>query len=315
MSIGSNMEPPPTASQTSAAETATFNFIKWQPLYATQKPYEILLPLPPASESESTTTGARTPKVPRSNLIFEPHSVPVQDVRPLRDAFKLDIHGFEFVRHSTSVGGGSEFKQRSTIEGVYLPEMEKFLADYLRHDDDDDDSDEGVTGKEVKTVCFDYRIRESIPPSEFALRTVNLEDGFDPLLPATHPHVDQSTKGAIQRVKRHMGDDSHKLLSEKGRVRIINIWRPLHKVRSWPLALCDARTVNQRDLLTCDIVRRRYVGETLFAQYSEHQKWYYLSDMDQNDVVLIKVYDSDSEVEAKRKLHLHTHLSSSSCTA
>ena len=26
-------------------------------------------------------------------------------------------------------------------------------------------------------------------PDEFAKRTVNLEDGFDPLLPATHPHV------------------------------------------------------------------------------------------------------------------------------
>ncbi len=24
---------------------------------------------------------------------------------------------------------------------------------------------------------------------EFSQRTVNLEDGFDPLLPATHPHI------------------------------------------------------------------------------------------------------------------------------
>lgn len=54
--------------------------------------------------------------------------------------------------------------------------------------------------------------------------------------------------------------------------------------------------------MTCDIVRRRYVGETLFAKHTHEQKWYYLSDMDEEDVVLIKVYDSNPEVEAKRKL-------------
>ncbi|CAK7244929.1 MAG: hypothetical protein STHCBS139747_006492 [Sporothrix thermara] len=56
-------------------------------------------------------------------------------------------------------------------------------------------------------------------PDEFSKKTINLEDGFDPLLPATHPHVDQSTTGAIRRVQRHLGDEAHELL--KGRVRII----------------------------------------------------------------------------------------------
>ena len=48
---------------------------------------------------------------------------------------------------------------------------------------------------------------------------MNLEDGFDPLLPATHPHIDQSVQGAVLRVKRHMGDEAGELL--KGRVRVI----------------------------------------------------------------------------------------------
>ncbi len=80
-----------------------------------------------------------------------------------------------------------------------------------------------------------------------------------------------------------------------------SIWRPLAKVRSWPLALCDARTVDPSDLVTCDIVRRRYVGETYFGKYNQAQQWFYLSDMDVNELVLVKVYDSDPDVSAKRK--------------
>ena len=79
------------------------------------------------------------------------------------------------------------------------------------------------------------------------------------------------------------------------------MWRPLGKVKSWPLALCDARTLKADDLVTCDIVRRRYVGETYFGKYNPDQRWHYLSDMDFDDVILLKVYDSDSDVAAKRE--------------
>ncbi|KAK4224665.1 hypothetical protein QBC38DRAFT_484888 [Podospora fimiseda] len=258
--------------------TATFQFIKWQETYKTQKPYEILLPLPAGSED----------KVPRSNLVFESHRVPVYDVCNDVGSFTLDTHGFEFVKHTASV---KNFKEPENISGKngYVKEMEEWIKSHLKLRSD------------AKVLCFDFRIRESINPDEFSKRTVNLEDGFDPLLPATHPHVDQSMKGAILRVKRHMGDEADELL--RGRVRVINIWRPLDKVRSWPLALCDARTVRDEDLVTCDIVRRRYVGETLFSKHAPEQMWYYLSNMDKNDVALIKVYDSDSKVEAKRCVH------------
>ncbi len=83
--------------------------------------------------------------------------------------------------------------------------------------------------------------------------------------------------------------------------RFLSVWRPLSKVQSWPLALCDARTVDPNDLVTCDIVRRRYVGETYFGKYNPDQQWYYLSDMTPDDIVLVKVYDSDPDVPAKRK--------------
>ncbi|KAK3341828.1 hypothetical protein B0T25DRAFT_354280 [Lasiosphaeria hispida] len=263
------------------AVDASFEFIQWQPSYEKHKPYEVFLPLASFNENNS--------KIPRSNLVFEPRSVRVHNVRGQHDVFRLDTHGFQFVCHATTV---LDLKDRKAVAEQYVPEMETFLRRHLSA---------SKAGEGVTTFCFDLRLRESIDAEEFSKRTVNLEDGFDALLPATHPHIDQSVNGAISRVRRHMGDEADRLLN--GRVRVVNIWRPLAKVRSWPLALCDARTVDPNDLVTCDIVRRRYVGETYFGKYNASQKWYYLSGMDVDDIVLVKVYDSDPDVLAKHCLH------------
>lgn len=80
---------------------------------------------------------------------------------------------------------------------------------------------------------------------------------------------------------------------------LCSVWRPLRRVGSWPLAVCDARTVRNSDLVSSDLVRRRYVGEAYFATYSERHKWYYLADQDRDEVVMIKIYDSSSHAEAK----------------
>ncbi|KAK0726357.1 hypothetical protein B0T21DRAFT_413689 [Apiosordaria backusii] len=259
-----------------ATVDASFQFLQWQALYSNQKPYEVFLP------AESFRD-----KIPRSNLVFEPRSVRVHDVRNRRDEYTLDTHGFQFIRHTTRV---KDFEDPAVVHDAYIPEMEQLLRQHLS---------QGAHGEAVRTVCFDLRLRESIDADEFSKRTINLEDGFDRLLPATHPHIDQSTRGALLRVKRHMGEEAEELL--KGRVRVINVWRPLMDVESWPLALCDARTLDPDDLVTCDIVRRRYVGETYFGKYNPAQKWHYLSGMTPEDVIFIKVYDSDQTVPAQRK--------------
>ncbi|KAJ9157549.1 hypothetical protein NKR23_g180 [Pleurostoma richardsiae] len=260
-----------------AIREATFEFLQWQTAYEQQKPYEIFLPM---------STFTQNNAVPRSNLVFEPRRVPVQDVSSQRNAFDLDTHGFQIVNSPTTV---DDLKDRTAVSNCYIPEMERFLQHHLGY------------GEKVRTYCFDLRLRESIDLGEFSKKTKNLEDGFDPLLPATHPHVDQSIPGAISRVRRHMGDEADSLL--KGRVRIINIWRPLETVNAWPLAFCDGRTVQQADLVACDIVRRRYVGETYFGMYNPSQRWYYSSGLGCDDLILLKIYDSDPEVHAKNCLH------------
>jgi hypothetical protein len=115
---------------------ASFEFIQWRASYEKQKPYEVFLPL--ASFDENTT------KVPRSNLAFEPRAVRVQDVRGQQEHFDLDTHGFQFVRHTTTVG---HLKDRTAVNEQYIPEMESFLRLHLQQE-----------GKEARTFCFDLRV-------------------------------------------------------------------------------------------------------------------------------------------------------------
>ncbi|KAK0732233.1 hypothetical protein B0H67DRAFT_474030 [Lasiosphaeris hirsuta] len=267
-----------------ATVNASFEFLQWQDSYEQEKPYEVFLPL---SSFQN--------KIPRSNLVFETRLVHVQDAYGQRESFELDTHSFQFVRHPTDL---RDLKDRDVVNGEYVAEVEAFLRRHL---------DDGSKANEASIVCFDLRLRESVDADEFSKRVVNLEDGFDPLPPSTHPHVDQSMHGAALRVRRHMGDRAEEVL--KGRIRIINVWRPLSRVRSWPLAVCDSCTVKPEDLVACDIIRRRYVGETYFGKYNQDQKWYYLSDMDEDDVLLLKIYDSKPGV-ATPCLHASLPLSS-----
>lgn len=79
------------------------------------------------------------------------------------------------------------------------------------------------------------------------------------------------------------------------------MWRPLQKVESWPLAVCDSRSVDEKDLVACDIIRRRYIGETYFGLQNEAQRWAYLSEQMPDEVCLLKIYDSEPAVPARCK--------------
>jgi hypothetical protein len=123
-----------------AMREASFEFLKWQESYDQQKPYEVLLP--PASFGEHS-------KVPRSNLVFEPQVIPVQDIRGQQDIFDLDTHGFQVVKNLTAV---KNLKDRAAAIEQYVPEMQRLLQAHL-----------GGNGKQVRTRCFDLRVCETGP--------------------------------------------------------------------------------------------------------------------------------------------------------
>lgn len=80
-----------------------------------------------------------------------------------------------------------------------------------------------------------------------------------------------------------------------------SVWRPLKTVKSWPLAVCDSQTVQKSDLVLNDLVRRKYIGESYFAKYNPGHRWHYLSEQGNDEVTVLKIYDSDKTVDANCK--------------
>lgn len=106
---------------------------------------------------------------------------------------------------------------------------------------------------------------------------------------------------------------------------IINVWRPFgHPATREPLALCDARTVRESDLMPLkgilpqregSIDKSTYFKSTKGASIElwallppeegdqSRHKWYYCSGVDVDEAILIKQFDSKRDGTARRVPH------------
>lgn len=65
----------------------------------------------------------------------------------------------------------------------------------------------------------------------------------------------------------------------------------------WPLALCDYALIDEdTDVTTNDALHYKRVGENSLLHYSDGQKWYYLSDMTEQDLIVFRNADSEGKL-------------------
>lgn len=114
----------------------------------------------------------------------------------------------------------------------------------------------------------------------------------------TDKTTDQSPRAVVHRVLLHLPDKAAQLL--QGRVRVINIWRPIDNVvEDYPLAFCDPSSVPPRDLVECDHVRRRFKSANMYMHFNPDHKWHYLGQQRPEEVLFLKMFDSDPTVKAQ----------------
>jgi hypothetical protein len=83
---------------------------------------------------------------------------------------------------------------------------------------------------------------------------------------------------------------------------MISVWHPLFgPVEDWPLAFCDARSVEPHDLVPCDLLYPHYFGEIYSLTYSQDHKWYYLKDHMPHEAIFVKCFDSKNDGQARCK--------------
>jgi hypothetical protein len=103
-------------------------------------------------------------------------------------------------------------------------------------------------------------------------------------------------------VRDHLGAEAEEL--PKHRFCLVNVWRPIRgPVLDSPLALCDARTFTDADLITSDLIYPLVRGETSRVEFNPEHRCYYFSEQQQDEVLLIRVHDSANDGRARMSFH------------
>ncbi|PNP60305.1 hypothetical protein THARTR1_00329 [Trichoderma harzianum] len=207
----------------------------------------------------------------------EPTYVTIRDVAGEEDKYTLDKNGFQFHRH-TSIE--KDFLDDDQIKAQYYSETEQLLKD--------------VTGAS-KIFIFDHTIRRHNPDDSTGTTDAALRG------PVQRVHIDQSYTAAASRVPFHLPEEAEEL--SKGRVQIINVWRPIKQVQRDPLAIAEADSVAEEDLVPIGLIYPNRNGETLSVRYNEGHKWFYKSGLTPEEVLLIKCFDSKTDGRARRVPH------------
>lgn len=119
--------------------------------------------------------------------------------------------------------------------------------------------------------------------------------------PVQRVHIDQSYSASRSRVPHHLPEEAERLL--RGRVQIINVWRPISTVRRDPLAVAEAHSVPDSDLVVTELIYPNRRGETYAVKHNPSHRWFYKSGLTPQEVLLIKCFDSKTDGRARRVPH------------
>lgn len=215
------------------------------------------------------------PDANETNMRYRAQSVVIENARISRPP-SLEREGFAFETYETAV---RDFFDAEEVARVYDAEVEALLK--------------ARTGAH-RIVIFDHTLRRRMPDADDGL------GGFR--APAIRVHVDYTEKSAPQRVRDLLPGEAERLLSR--RFAFINVWRPIGDVvRDAPLAVCDARSVHQRDLVPTDLIYRNRTGEIYYVSFDTRHRWLYVPEMQPDEVILLKNYDSALDGRARFTPH------------
>jgi len=232
--------------------------------------------LAPMAEKPVAYNYEPPPGTPQRTGRSEERQVVIHDARPLVGRLSLDKEGFVLLRHQTAV---RNFYDEDEIASVYYPECERVMKE--------------ATGA-TRVVAFDHIVRNA------AMAAI---EGSGIKMPAKRLHNDYTAWSSPQRVRDLMGEEAEELL--KHRFAIMNLWRPIRgPLMESPLALCDAQSLAEKNLIASDLKYPDRTGETYSITYNPEQRYYYFPKMQADEVVLIRCFDS--ALEGPHRFSAHT---------
>ncbi|KAK4504430.1 hypothetical protein PRZ48_005346 [Zasmidium cellare] len=227
---------------------------------------------------------------------LEPHEMQIHDIRGSEGDFTLDTHGFQVVQHGVRVDP-EDFADDGRRENLYAE-----TAGIVKK----------ATGAS-RVMPISHLHRQQSHVDSVAAKSVS-PDSMKTIGPAMVAHVDQSYQGAVALLNDKLASEAEK--ASRTRWAIVNVWIPLHfPVPREPLAVCDARSVDEQDLVEQALVFRgafksAFKGVSQGSgcgmwkvRYNSKHQWYYKSHLGTQEAILLKIFDSKLDGRARRCPH------------
>ena len=224
---------------------------------STAQPYTFMYP-PPAG-------------TPWDNCGYQVLRASIADARAMTSP-SVDVEGFELWDAPTSI---TDVTDEADVRRDYYPEASELAKQ--------------ATGADLAFI-FDHAVRQR-EAGRPALTFGRSGKPSAPLGAVGRVHADYSEASGQRRFELMAAD--HPIVRHARRFAIINIWRPIRgKVLDTPLALCDARSVSVQDLVTAELRYPGRTGELYLVRPSLRHRWAYFSQMDRDEALIFKQYDS-----------------------
>ena len=224
-------------------------------------------------------SGIRTVRPPLDRQI-----VPIHNARAIADTLTLDANGFAF-KHAPSPF--SDFYDDVQVKARYYPEVAAYLQRALEAHD---------------VIVFDHNTRS-------AIRAARGDPGVR--LPVDAVHNDYTELSGPRRAAEIVAEASKPALGTR-RFAFVNLWRPIiGPVQDTPLAVCDARSVRPEEIVDTpifhygddDLQTPNHSGYIQSVRYHPDHRWAYIADMQPNEVLLLKCFDSMRDGRARFMPH------------
>jgi len=215
------------------------------------------------------------------NYPHDPQVVLIRDLRGREGDFKLEKHGFAAIQETSSLPAAIRSDGCVDINVLY-PEIERLVLKHVE--------------SSSRIFIFDHTTRSTKP-------------GLSPCKPVRKVHIDQTPQAVKLRLDRHLGkDDANALLRRHARIRLINVWFPLNPpVLDHPLAFASSESVYDEDLVEVDHIYPDRTGQTYGVKYNTKQEWWYWSEMQNDEMLLLTCFDGvikDEGMEASQSVRV-----------
>ncbi len=211
---------------------------------------------------------------------YENRRVSVYNGREDPEIFDLDVQGFTLTQHPSRV---TDFYADEQLRSVYDAEIRKLIR--------------SLTGA-AEVVVFDHTRRSDDPAvrAQLSIRE-----------PAATAHNDYTEASGPRRLRDLLPPEEAERWCAN-RFAIINVWRPIvgPVVRS-PLVLCDARTIDARDLVVTERRARERTGEIYQLACNAAQRWVYFPLLRRDEALVFKCFDSATDGRARFAPHTAFH--------